>query len=243
MYEEGLDIVRRAWTEETITADGEFWQIPQPVEVLPKPYQRPHPPIYQACISPESFSSAARSGVDLQLASPFTYRTYREAWVDKLAENLGLYEAECEKLGRDPKAVERMMLLPFFVAETDDQAQAIYRERVEWFYAKVTANQKSTPGQATVVSGYELTMSESRKTLAGGYLAFDKLLRYDAAIAGSPDTCVDRLTMLRERLGITEFVLWYNIGGMPLEHSLAAMKLMKSEVAPRVEATEEAREA
>jgi alkanesulfonate monooxygenase SsuD/methylene tetrahydromethanopterin reductase-like flavin-dependent oxidoreductase (luciferase family) len=238
MYEEGLDIVRRAWTEETVTADGQFWTIPQPVEVLPKPYQKPHPPIYQACISPESFVSAARSGVSLQLASPFTYRTYREQWVEKLAENLDIYEQECEKLGRDPKAAERMILLPFFVGESDEEAQAIYRERVEWFYAKVTANQKSVPGQADVVKGYELTMAESRKTLAGGYLAFDKLLQYNAAIAGSPDTCVEKLNTLLEQLGITEFVLWYNIGGMPLEQSMKAMKLMKAEVAPRVEALE-----
>ena len=238
MYEEGLDIVRRAWTEQTITADGKHWQIPQPVEVLPKPYQSPHPPIYQACVSPESFTTAASNDLHLQLASPFTYRTYREEWIDKLAENLAVYERECEAHGRDPKAAERMILLPFFVAETDEQAQAIYRERVEWFYAKVTANQQSVPGQAPVVPGYELTMSESRKTLAGGYLAFDQLLAHNAAIAGSPQTCVEKLNLLRERLGITEFVLWYNIGGMPLEHTLQAMKLMKQEVAPGVEALE-----
>jgi alkanesulfonate monooxygenase SsuD/methylene tetrahydromethanopterin reductase-like flavin-dependent oxidoreductase (luciferase family) len=238
MYAEGLDIVRRAWTEEKITADGRFWKIPQPVEVLPKPYQKPHPPIYQACISPESFKTAAEQGFGLQLASPFTYRTYREDWIEKLAENIGIYEAECRKRGRDPKGTERMMLLPFFVAESDEKAQAIYRERVEWFYAKVTANQQSVPGQAPTVRGYEFTMAESRKTLAGGYLSFDNLLKYDAAIAGSPDTCVAKLSMLRQKLGITEFVLWYNIGGMPLEHSLAALRLMKREVAPRVDAME-----
>jgi alkanesulfonate monooxygenase SsuD/methylene tetrahydromethanopterin reductase-like flavin-dependent oxidoreductase (luciferase family) len=238
MYAEGLELVRRAWTEEKIAADGRYWKIPQPVEVLPKPYQKPHPPIYQACISPDSFRTAAQGGLNLQLASPFTYRTYREAWIDKLAENLGIYESECVALGRDPKAAERVLLLPFFVAETDAKAQAVYRERVEWFYAKVTANQQAVPGQAPTVRGYEFTMAESRKTLAGGYLGFDMLLKYGAAIAGSPDTCVARLNLLRERFGITEFVLWYNIGGMPLANSIEAMSLMKREVAPRVEAME-----
>ena len=50
--------------------------------------------------------AAAAGGWNLQLASPFSYRTYREAWIDKLAENLQLYEQECERQGRDPKAAE-----------------------------------------------------------------------------------------------------------------------------------------
>lgn len=77
MYEEALDVILRAWTNDTITHDGEFWKIPQPTQVLPKPVQQPHPPVYQACISPDSFKTAARRGFGLQLASPFTYRTYR----------------------------------------------------------------------------------------------------------------------------------------------------------------------
>lgn len=236
MYAEGLDIVVRAWTEEKITADGDYWQVPQPVEVLPKPYQKPHPPIYQACISPESFKTAAKSGWHLQLASPFTYRTYREAWIDKLAESLADYERECEAHGRDPKAAERMMLLPFFVDETDEAATRIFEKHVEWFYAKVTANQQAVGGQPQVIKGYEATMSEIGKTLAGGYLSFEKLHKYGAAIAGSPATCAEKLNELRERLGITEFTLWFNIGGMPAEHAMRAMRLTKHEVAPRVEA-------
>ena len=67
-----------------------------------------------------------------------------------------------------------MMLLPFFVDPSADQARRIARQRIEWFYAKVTANQKSVAGQPDVIKGYELTMRESRKTLAeGGVLIED----------------------------------------------------------------------
>ncbi|MCZ6629614.1 MAG: LLM class flavin-dependent oxidoreductase [SAR324 cluster bacterium] len=236
MYSEGLDIVVRAWSEDKITAEGEFWRIAQPVQVLPKPIQKPHPPVYQACISPESFKSAAQGGWHLQLASPFTYRTYREQWIEKLAENLEIYERECEKHGRDPKAAERMLLVPFYVADSDQEARETFGKHVEWFYSKVTSSQQAVPGQASLVKGYELTMSESRKTLAGGYLSFEMLHKYGAAIAGNPGTCVEKLNHLRERLGITEFVLWFNIGGMPVDNSVKAMALAKQEVAPHVEA-------
>ena len=78
MLAEGLDIVLKSWTQEKISYRGKFWTIPEPVELLPKPVQKPHPPVYQATISPESFEQAARTGINLQMASPFTYRTYRE---------------------------------------------------------------------------------------------------------------------------------------------------------------------
>ena len=240
MYEEAMDIMLKAWGDEPITHDGEFWTIPQPTDVLPKPVQKPHPPLYQACISPDSFKTAAQKGLGLQLASPFSYRTYREEWVDKIEESIGVYEAECEKAGHDPKGAERMMLLPFFVHESQDEAKRIAQERMEWFYAKVTANQKSVGGQPDLIKGYELTMAESKKTLEGGYLNFDKLYENGAATADDPATCAEKLNELRERLGITEFVLWTNIGGMPAAESKAAMKLIMNEVAPRVNEMEAA---
>ena len=59
MLAEGLDIVLKSWTQEKISYQGKFWTIPEPVELLPKPVQKPHPPVYQATISPESFEQAA----------------------------------------------------------------------------------------------------------------------------------------------------------------------------------------
>ncbi len=237
MYAEGMDVVVRAWTEEKISHQGKYWTIPEPVEVLPKPVQQPHPPIYQACVSPESFESAAEAGWHLQMASPFTYRTYRESWIDKLEENLGVYEAACEKHGRDPKAAERMLLLPFFVDENSATAQEIYSRHVEWFYAKVTSNQQAVGGQPEEIKGYELTMRESRTTLAGGYLSFEKLHQYGAAIADDPETCARKLSSLRDRLGITEFVLWFNIGGIDSAHAERGMRLAADQVIPRVNGT------
>ena len=236
MYGEGLDLVLEAWTNETVAHDGEYWKVRESVEVLPKPIQKPHPPIYQACISPDSFLTAARKGFNLQLASPFSYRTYREAWIDKLAESLEAHEAERARCGLNPKGGERMMLLPFFAGEDGAAARELFGKHVEWFYAKVTNNQNQGARPNELVKGYELTMHESRKTLAGGYLNFAKLYEHGAAIADDPETCAAKLIHLQRRLGITEFVLWPNIGGMSAEHAHASMELTIRAVAPRVNA-------
>ena len=233
MLAEGLDIVLKSWTHEKICYRGKFWTIPQPVEVLPKPVQKPHPPVYQAAISPESFEQSARAGLHLQLASPFTYRTYRERWIDELEHNCRQFDAISRNLGRATGA-ERMLLLPFFVHEDAEQAHAIYKPHVEWFYAKVTANQLAGAPAAGDVAGYELTLREGKKTRELGYLSFDKLHEFGACIADDPATCVTKLRDLKRRLGITEFVLWFNIGGIDQVHVRRAMRLAAERVLPHV---------
>jgi alkanesulfonate monooxygenase SsuD/methylene tetrahydromethanopterin reductase-like flavin-dependent oxidoreductase (luciferase family) len=232
MFAEGLEIVLKAWTEERITHQGKFWTIPDPVEVLPKPVQMPHPPVYQAAISPESFETSARHGWNLQLATPFTYRTYREHWMDALEQSCGRYDTLCRELGRDPKKTERMMLVPFFCDEDPARARQIYGPRVEWFYAKVTANQLA--GAPAVVPGYELTMAEGRRTRELGYLTFDQLHKHGAAIADDPDTCVEKLREMKRRFGLTELALWFNVGGIDPAHCERAMRLTMERVIPKV---------
>ena len=234
MFEEGLDIVIKAWTNETVRHEGKFWNIPEAVELLPKPVQQPHPPIWQASISPESFAVAARRGWNLQMATPFTYRTYREQWMPKLEESLAHYEQICEEVGRDPKGAERMVLLPFFCHSDREAAREIFGERVQWFYDKVTKNQLAMGASTEPVRGYELTMAEGKRTRDEGYLSFDKLYELGATICDDPDTCIDKLREYKRRFGITEFVLWSNIGGISHEHSEASMRLAMEKIIPHV---------
>ena len=53
MWQEFADVLPRIWTEEEITYDGTYYRIPRR-EVLPKPVQRPHPPLWSACGSDET---------------------------------------------------------------------------------------------------------------------------------------------------------------------------------------------
>ena len=234
MFIEGMDLIRRAWTEEKVSHQGAFWAVPAPVEVLPKPVQRPHPPIWQATVSPESFTQAAEGGYHLQLATPFTYRTYRERWMEELESHLAGYEAECRARGRDPKAAQRMLLVPFFVDTDAARAREVFGRHVEWFYAKVTANQLAGAPEGGLVKGYELTMTEGRRTRELGYLTFDRLLQYGAAVAGDPDTCIESLRAMKRRFGLTEFALWFNIGGIDPAACAAAMRLAAEHVMPHV---------
>src|SRR5438270_3341998 len=49
-FRENVEIVLRAWTEERLSYQGQHFQC-DGVEVLPKPMQRPHPPVWMAATS------------------------------------------------------------------------------------------------------------------------------------------------------------------------------------------------
>jgi len=59
---EALQIVPRMWQEEVFQHQGRFWKIP-PTQVIPKPVQQPHPPIFAACSKPDSAAEVGRLGI------------------------------------------------------------------------------------------------------------------------------------------------------------------------------------
>ena len=65
-FDEVVQIIQRAWTDERFSYDGRYFQIPE-VRVIPKPLQRPHPPLYQVCVSPDSIEGTALRGWPMRM--------------------------------------------------------------------------------------------------------------------------------------------------------------------------------
>ncbi|HXN60843.1 MAG TPA: LLM class flavin-dependent oxidoreductase [Acidimicrobiales bacterium] len=62
MVAETLPQIVRMWKDEDYSYDGKFFSMPER-NVLPKPYSKPHPPIWMAAGSPSTFDLAAELGV------------------------------------------------------------------------------------------------------------------------------------------------------------------------------------
>lgn len=59
---EAMHVIPRAWTDVEFSWDSPTYKVP-PREIVPKPVQDPHPPLWQTCGSPESFYMAGEMGV------------------------------------------------------------------------------------------------------------------------------------------------------------------------------------
>ncbi len=62
MWDESLTMIPKIWESDTFEWEGKFWNVP-PREVLPKPYQKPHPPIWVAALQPATYELAAQKGI------------------------------------------------------------------------------------------------------------------------------------------------------------------------------------
>ena len=68
-FEEALTILEQAWTQETCRFDGKYFQVPD-TAVVPKPLQKPHPPLRIAANSPETAGFSGERGYPVFVASP-----------------------------------------------------------------------------------------------------------------------------------------------------------------------------
>ena len=62
LFEEGIEILRRAWTEDVFSFYGRNYSIKNE-RVTPRPIQKPHPPLWLGAGTPFGFRRAARLGL------------------------------------------------------------------------------------------------------------------------------------------------------------------------------------
>jgi probable F420-dependent oxidoreductase len=60
-FTEGIELMKALWTQERVTFDGEFWQL-KDAAMEPKPFQKPHPPIWFGGSSATALRRAVRLG-------------------------------------------------------------------------------------------------------------------------------------------------------------------------------------
>ena len=62
MWEESLSMVPNIWQSDWYSHEGKYWQVPER-QILPKPFQDPHPPIWVAALQPSTYKIAAEKGI------------------------------------------------------------------------------------------------------------------------------------------------------------------------------------
>ena len=122
-FREHVDVVLRAWREERLTYDGEFVHV-RDVEVLPKPLQQPHPPVWVAATSPEAITWAATAGHSI-LMDP--HSTHVE-----IGDKLTAYRKELALRGHPVAGRTIPIARLIAVAPTDAEAREVARRGAQW---------------------------------------------------------------------------------------------------------------
>jgi probable F420-dependent oxidoreductase len=92
-FNEGLRLMKILWTEPRIAFDGDFWQLDE-AAMEPKPFQKPHPPIWFGANHPDALRRAVRHGDGFFGAGSQTTAQF--------AELVGIVRRALAEQGRDP---------------------------------------------------------------------------------------------------------------------------------------------
>src|SRR5262245_51790605 len=127
-FAEALDLILRVWRDEDVAFDGQFTHFPT-LTVLPRPHQRPHPPVWLAATaSPESFQLAGQRGYHLMLI-PFL------SDVAELRGKIALYHEALRAAGFDPASREVLAAYHVYVHPDRAHCRAVAEVGVNHYLA------------------------------------------------------------------------------------------------------------
>lgn len=204
LFEEGVEVIKRAWTEEKLYFVGKRYTLTD-ISVTPKPVQRPRPPIWVAGVGDEAMKRAGRIG-DALLADSFQLPA-------RLKRRVDLYRQTAESRGNQARVV---LFREGFVAKTREEAISEYEtgllstHRYYWRHG----------------SYYQDIKQEGDLDL--------KRIGLERLILGSPQDCVERIRTWNAEIGADYFLIRFkHPAGPPHAKVMEALRLFGEEVIPK----------
>ena len=223
-FAECVEVMLKAWTEDSFSYEGQYTQV-KDLAVLPKPLQKPHPPVYVASwMTPETIRYAAEHGFPIMSPAGLA--------ADQIKTNYQLYRETLDSLGRDGTNLELPALIHIHVDENEERARQTGLEHAMRYGASLlTLGTPVQPG-GKLAKEYEAYrgFGDQGKVL--------KETRQELILFGNPDSVSRKIEWIREELGVNYIMCWMNMGGLEPERVLRSMRLFAREVMPRFRTVE-----
>ena len=222
-WEEAVTIIPRMWTEDPFSHEGHYFQIP-PRSIIPKPVQKPHPPLWVACSQPNSFRRAGEMGLgalcfNFNGAEQVTERVkvYREAL--KHAHPVGSFVND-----------QFASMCVVLCGEDDKETKSIGGPAGEWMIQK--AYELYSPWRqqgVTVPDSYKFAVGAVEQERTGR--TAEQHMEVGAFAMGDPDTCIKAMKTY-EAAGVDQVLCFMQIGDVPHSRVMDSIKLFAKYVIP-----------
>ena len=218
-FREVIKIIQGLWTETDFEFDGEFYNIPK-TNLVPRPVQSPHPPIYIAATrTPETLDFAINTGFPL-LSGP----------VADTADALKMCENYVNQL-KTKCVTGSMSDIPFFryvyVGKNKEEIKRDTQQGLQWTFDMIQWR-RSLIEESEVNKKIDDWRSEKDVKP----YEFDDLLN-NRVIVGTPDECIEKILSLKA-IGVEHFGCNFAFGGIPHETVKSGIELFASEVMPYI---------
>ena len=226
-FHEAHDLIVRAWTETgPFTFDGKHYRFNY-VNLWPRPYQEPHPPIWiPSQGSRETYEWAAHPD------RRYTYLiTFNPA--EAVKRNLDAYVRQAEEYGYQAEPGQLGWALPIYVAETDEIAKREAAPHIEAFFNKFVkspAEFKLPPGYSSMAS-YRYVM-ETKFKVREQFLSYETLTGNGMFVCGSPQTVREILAQRFDEMNYGNLVTMLQFGTLPRTLTEKNLRMFAEEVMP-----------
>jgi alkanesulfonate monooxygenase SsuD/methylene tetrahydromethanopterin reductase-like flavin-dependent oxidoreductase (luciferase family) len=204
---EGIEIVRRLWSDDHVSFRGRYWQLSD-VSIRPRPLQSPHPPIIVGAQVEAAISRAAKIG-DGWLIAPLPT-------LEELAAQIAQYAAARAAENRAPSPHVCRLLE---VGCAADEGTAL--RRVAPFLLEKYKSYFAWGLQGLSLDGAASPETQLRRLAAHRFAL------------GAPAEVADML-LAQHRAGVTHLSMRVSWPGMPQGDILAGIELIGREVLPKV---------
>ncbi len=223
---EGMDIAIKAWTEERFSYEGRFHSFPE-VMVIPKPVQKPYPPIWMAVThSPESVDVAVSNRWGL-----FTVgSSFFPASSDSDQDLINLYYSKMLQAGVAAEDITIAAVRNMYVAESDEEALEIMNPRLRWAgdMGEFLRRPVATLAGAGQLSGYEHYANDPFIEPA----LREKREPQAMSAIGSPEKLIDTIKDLESR-HVSHFLGFMDTGGLSFDEIEDSLRLFGEKVIPK----------
>src|SRR5262245_34416376 len=178
-FAEVLEILKRAWREERFSFEGDFYKF-RDITLVPRPLQRPHPPLRIATTSADTYPAIGAMGLPIFVA-------VRLGTIEELGPNIAAYREAYRSAGHAGEG-QVYLRVPIYVGETEAAARAEPEQSIMQFYRTLGQQVEASATRA----GARAIEQRAERGQALQTISYEDSLR-DKVIVGTPDTVAARL--------------------------------------------------
>ncbi len=213
LLREGLEVLCRLMKGERLTFQGKHYSCTD-VEIHPHFVQKPHPPLWLAGTSLETYTLAGKEGYNIMASASFKGpEVYRE--------KMSYFQEAVRARGGDPMEYPSCLLHNVHVCDDPEAAWGLIEPAESWYLAyrsAMNAVDMSVEEQSNLARNWSYDLN-IREVIEGG------------GVIGPPGKVIEEIRRIQSDYGANHLML-FSLRGIPQEEAVRSLERFASEVMP-----------
>ena len=218
-FEEAVEILLRAWTEDNFSYRGRYYRFTD-LSVVPKPLQKPQPPLFAGGTSLATYEMAGTRGWGMFLPPLLPFKV--------MQPSIDAYLSAARKAGHAPNIV---YIRPVYLGDDPGQIEREVKQALLNFLAFNASPVTGLPTKEELnAKGYGFYASGALESLTR--LSYRDIVDQEIGFIGTPEQVIGQIRRLCAQAPIAELAIVSNFGGLEHDKIIKTQELFARHVMP-----------